>query len=152
MHTFGRNTTRCLTALTTCLLVAVGSGQALAEQTAGSSPVLSIELNNAEPQEDACRLTFVARNEMGADLDTAVFETVLFSTDGAVLKLTLFDFQALPADRPRVRQFDVPGAQCEAIGQVLINGVHKCKGDGIANTDCAKALRPQSRTQIGVVG
>lgn len=152
MHTYGRNTARHRSAIMVCLLMAGASGPALAEQTAGSSPVLSIELNNAEPQEDACRLTFVARNEMGTDLDTAVFETVLFSTDGAVLKLTLFDFQALPADRPRVRQFDVPGAQCEAIAQVLINGVHKCTGSGIANTDCAKALRPQSRTQIEVVG
>lgn len=134
-----------------CALAALTGSQSLAQDTA-AAPALAIELNSADQQDNACRLTFVAHNGLGADLETAVFETVLFSTDGAVLKLTLFDFQALPTGRPRVRQFDVPGAQCAAIGQVLINSVHKCSGDGIANTDCTAALQTKTRTDIEVMG
>lgn len=152
MHIPGRRLSKYVTVVMACLGFAAGTGPVLAEQSAAPAPFLSLELNSSTQQDAACRLTFVAFNQLQADLDTAVFETVLFSTDGAVLQLTLFDFQTLPAGRPRVRQFDVAGAQCEAIGQVLINGVHSCTGAGIANDDCASALRPQSRVDIEVLG
>ncbi|WP_245848068.1 hypothetical protein [Actibacterium ureilyticum] len=152
MHIPGRETLQCASIVLSCLGLAAGTGPVSAEQSATPAPFLSIELNGSDQHGDACRLTFVARNQLAADLNTAVFETVLFSTDGAVLQMTLFDFQALPAGRPRVRQFDVPGTQCDGIAQVLINGVHSCTGDGIANADCAAALRPETRTKIEVLG
>lgn len=152
MHIPGRRLIQCASIVLTCLGLAAGTGPVLAEEPAAPASFLAIELNSSEQHGDACRLTFVARNQLTADLNTAVFETVLFSTDGAVLQMTLFDFQALPAGRPRVRQFDVPGTQCDGIAQVLINGVHSCTGNGIANADCSAALRPETRTTIEVLG
>ncbi len=122
------------------------------EAPADPAPVLAVELNTAAPQGDACRLTFVVENGLGADLDAAVIETVLFDREGAVILFTLFDFGAVPAGRPRVRQFDVAGTECGRIGRVLLNGVHACRGAGIAPGDCEAALRWSSRTDVEVIG
>jgi len=123
---------------------------AQAEQSA--DPVLSIELNTLNQQETACRMIFLVQNKMGNDLDKTVFETVLFNTDGSVNRLTLFDFQKLPKGRPRVRQFEIPGTKCEAIGRVLINDVHACQGDGISGEDCIKALKLSTKTSVELIG
>ncbi|RDC71016.1 hypothetical protein DLJ49_16575 [Rhodovulum sp. 12E13] len=122
---------------------------ALAEAPA---PALGLELNTVTEAEGACRLTFLAENALGADLDALVLEAVLFTTQGTVDRLTLFDFGALPAGRPRVRQFDVDGMSCDALGQVLVNGATECAGTGLAPGACIEALRLSSRTGVEVAG
>lgn len=117
------------------------------------SPTLTLELNTIESTDTGCRLTFLAENQMAADLSSAVFETVLFTRDGLVDRLTLFDMQSVPEGRPRVRQFDVPGLECGALGRVLINGVHACSGDGIDASACESALELRSRIdEVEIVG
>lgn len=135
----------------TCLFMAV-TGAALADQTAAPPAVLSIELNTLTQKDSACRMIFLVENTLGADLSSAVFETVFFKTNGGVERLTLFDFQALPQGRPRVRQFDIPNVQCGSLGQVLINDVHSCKGDGITGVDCIKGLKLSTKTSVEVLG
>jgi len=134
-----------------CLFVAV-TGSALADEPAASPPFLSVELNTLVQQDGSCRMIFLVENTLGADLETAVFETVLFKTDGSVDRLTLFDFQKLPQGRPRVRQFDIPDTGCDALGRVLINDVHSCKGDGITDADCIKGLKLTTKTSVEVLG
>jgi hypothetical protein len=119
---------------------------------AQETPSLSVELNTVEPQAEACRLTFVVENQLGADLDALVFETVLFDTAGQVLTLTLFDFGAVPQSRPRVRQFDLPGSDCASIARVLLNDTHACRGDGLSPDSCTKGLHWSSRTSVEVIG
>ena len=113
---------------------------------------LGIELNAVAQEAGACRLTFVAENGMGADIASLVLETVLFDREGQVLTLTLFDFADLPAGRPRVRQFDLPGTDCGALGRILLNDASVCEGEGLAAGACAAALRWRSRTGIEVLG
>ena len=133
-------------ALTLSFLVLAASPPAgIAEDAA---PALSLELNRIDPLEDACRLTFMAENGLGADLQGLALETVLIDTDGLVERLTLFEFGALPEGIPRVRQFDLPGLSCEALGRVLINGVAECGG----TVDCAGALKLGTRTEVEVIG
>ncbi|MEM8576701.1 MAG: hypothetical protein AAGF60_02515 [Pseudomonadota bacterium] len=127
------------------LLLATG----LAAQEA---PKLEIQLNTADLVGESCRLTFVLTNALGADVDQLVAETVLFSDEGGVVLLTLFDFAALPAGRPRVRQFQVPGTSCDRIGQVLINGISTCTMGGAASSACADGLSLSSRVDIGLEG
>jgi hypothetical protein len=109
---------------------------------------LSIELNRIDPIEGGCRLTFLAQNALGADLQTLSLETVLIDRDGRVERLTLFAFGALPNGIPRVRQFDIQGLACDHLGRVLINGIAECS----AGAACAEGLRPTSRTEIEVIG
>jgi hypothetical protein len=113
-----------------------------------AEPTLSVELNRIDTLDGACRLTFMVENGLEADLDTLSLETVLIDRDGRVDRLTLFDFGALPAGIPRVRQFDIPGLGCAALGRVLINGVNAC---GPAE-GCADALHFDSRTDVDLIG
>lgn len=120
-----------------------------AETPANPAPI-RIELNQISPLDAGCRLSFMAQNKTGADIAKLVLETVLFDTSGAVMTLSLFDFQTLPDGKPRVRQFDLAGTDCTQLGQVLINGVATCKGSTPA--DCQNALSLSSRTPNELLG
>lgn len=113
--------------------------------TAEEAPRLGLELVEADPQDGACRLSFLAQNGMGGDLSALVFEAVIFDRDGGVDRLLLLDFRDLPAGKPRLRQFDLPGAECGRLGQVLINGAETCDGAGATPAACIGALVPSSR-------
>lgn len=118
-----------------------------------SPPVgIAMELNAADLIGEACRITFVATNQTVTPVDKAIYETVLFSTDGQVLMLTLFDFGTLPAAVPRVRQFQVSDTACSRIGMVLINGANTCTvGDNEADV-CTTGFTTSSRIDIKLQG
>ncbi|WP_353473930.1 hypothetical protein PVT71_18555 [Salipiger sp. H15] len=124
----------------------------LAAQEAAESGTLSLELNTTKSVESGCQLSFLIRNGHATDIDAAVYETVLLNTDGQVDRLTLFDFGALPAGRPRVRQFVVPGVACDALGQILINGANRCEAGGAESDLCTKGLELKSRGDVEVIG
>ncbi|WP_328805903.1 hypothetical protein [Salipiger abyssi] len=113
---------------------------------------LSLELNAQEQVEKGCKLSFLARNGFDGDIAKAVFETVLFDGDGQVERLTLFDFGTLPAGKPRLRQFVVPGLQCDALGQILINGASTCEAGTLGAGACGEGLTLTSRTDVEMMG
>lgn len=110
---------------------------AMAGPAAGQG--IALDLNRLDDAGAACRLTFVAENTL-APLSALVLETVIFDRTGRVAALTLFDFGALPAERRRVRQFDVADLSCADTAQVLVNGVASCAGAGLDAAACAAAL------------
>lgn len=126
-------------------LVAALLGGAFASPACASDATLNLSLAGASPIKDACRLSFLAENRLGAPLDALVLEAVIFTKNGNVDRLLLLDFRALPQGKPRVRQFDLPGADCESVGQILINGAHACKGPTVTEETCIRALAPASR-------
>lgn len=132
------------------LAVCLSGHPALAQEPQGAH--ISIELNAVEPVEDACRISFLVRNGHSFDIEQAVYEAVLFDTQGRVDRLTLFDFGALPAARPRVRQFVVPGLACASLGSLLINGAETCAGDNLPAGACSEGLALHSRTDVEVLG
>ncbi|MEP2716023.1 hypothetical protein [Pseudophaeobacter sp.] len=111
-----------------------------------------MELNEAQDVGGACRLTFLVRNGTGQSIDKGVFETVIFDKSGGVVSLSLFDFRALPADRPRVRQFELPNRTCDSVGQVLINGANSCLVNGTESDICDGALSLGSRLSVELLG
>ncbi|MDE4173100.1 hypothetical protein PXK01_02980 [Phaeobacter sp. PT47_59] len=123
----------------------------LAGAAQADDPALSIELSTAEQVGEACLLSFVAQNSHAQDIAKAVFETVLFDENGQVARLTLLDFQDLPAGRMRVRQFQFPYA-CTGISRVLINGATTCEGGGLPEGACSRALTLTSRTDQELIG
>ncbi|WP_235962688.1 hypothetical protein [Jannaschia marina] len=125
------------------LLPLAFSGPGAAEETA---PAVAVELNALDPVDGACRLVFVARNGLGSDITALVLETVAFDAEGGVSQIALFDFADLPAGRPRVRQFDIAGTSCEAVGSLLVNGVQTCEGAE------ACPLSVSSRTDVELLG
>lgn len=107
---------------------------------------LRLELNNAQPVETGCRLTFVATNGLGTDLARAAYEVALFDGDGLVERLTVLDFKALPDGQTKVRQFDLPDLDCAGLGRVLINGTTAC--DGADADACMIRLETAARGSI----
>ncbi|WP_102108370.1 hypothetical protein [Oceaniglobus roseus] len=115
-------------------------------------PHVSIELNALEAVDADCRISFVIRNGLASDISQAVYEVVLFDTAGRVERLTLFDFGTLPAARPRVRQFLVPGLACPTLGRMLVNGAETCDGAELPHDACTAGLDLLSRTDVEVLG
>ncbi|SMX42475.1 hypothetical protein [Actibacterium lipolyticum] len=132
-------------------LMSVGSGFAAGENVPKPAGV-SIELNALDEQSGACRISFLVENRYGEDIGQAVYETVLFNPQGQVARLTLFDFQSLPSQRPRVRQFQIDGLACNDIGRILINGADTCTGDGLPPNACQDGLDLKSVTMVELVG
>ncbi|MEM9709378.1 MAG: hypothetical protein AAF871_11345 [Pseudomonadota bacterium] len=132
-------------------LLLAGSGPGFG-QDVEAGPSLGLELNSASESENACRLTFLVSNELGIDVASLVLEIVVFKASGGLDRLTLFDFQEIPAGRPRVRQFDVSDVPCGDIGSVLVNGVDACDGAGLDTSSCLDALTLSSRTGIDMLG
>ncbi|MEM9248389.1 MAG: hypothetical protein AAGB05_06785 [Pseudomonadota bacterium] len=122
------------------------------QSTDKSDAALALTLDGIAQTEAACRLTFVARNGLAADVASLVVEAVAFSPDGGVERIALFDFSALPVDRLRVRQFDLPGTACAAVGSMLVNGVQRCEGDGLDPDACAAAITVSSRADVELLG
>ncbi|MCM2563180.1 hypothetical protein M8756_13650 [Lutimaribacter sp. EGI FJ00015] len=133
------------------LAICLGAGAAFAQEEAQGAHV-SIELNALEPLDDACRISFFVQNGHDVDITQAVYEAVLFDAEGRVDRLTLFDFGVLPANRPRVRQFVVPGLACAGLGRLLINGAETCAGSGLPEGACSRDLELRSRTDVEVIG
>ncbi|MEM9498761.1 MAG: hypothetical protein AAGA28_12640 [Pseudomonadota bacterium] len=137
-----------IAALAVCALPGAG----LAQSAQSPPSQLFLELNAVQDVENACRLTFVARNGTGTDIEKAVFETVIFDKSGGVVRLSLFDFRDLPTDRPRVRQFDLSGMACTDVGQALINGANTCVVDGADSAVCQDSLSLGSRLDVELLG
>ena len=146
-----RSLFRTATAVACC----AGLSGAAGARSPGESrpPQLGLALNTvATTEAGGCRLTFVVRNTLDANIEKLVAEAVLFDAEGSVATLTLFDFGSLPAGRPRVRQFDMPGRPCDGLGAVLINGINTCEGDGLDPGACLDGLRLSTETNIEVTG
>ncbi len=137
----------CLT-----LVAALLGTAAQADDATPSTGGVALELNAADLVGEACRITFVATNTGTAPIDRAVYETVLFGADGGVMMLTLFDFGALPAGVPRVRQFQIADTACGRIGSLLINGAGTCTANDAASDACTKGLATSSRLNIALQG
>lgn len=124
--------------------------QTPAETDQGSH--VTLELNSVAQVDGACQVSFLIQNGHAADITSAIYEAVLFDTSGGVDRLTLFDFGALPAARPRVRQFVLPGLDCSALGRLLINGAETCTSDGLAPDACGRDLELRSRIDVEILG
>ncbi|MFA3916713.1 hypothetical protein [Ruegeria hyattellae] len=124
----------------------------LAQSADGPVSKLSVELNAVQDVGEACRLSFLVENLTATTIDEAIFETVIFDTAGGVVTLSLFDFRDLPVGRPRVRQFDLPGMACDALGRALINGSSSCIVNGAESGVCQEALLLSSRVDVELLG
>lgn len=121
-------------------LTAMFAAPALAQESSG----LTLDLNNLQSQDGACRITFVASNSLAADLDKLGFEVVLFNTQGLVERMVALDFGAMAQGRTKVLQFNLPALDCSAVGRVLINDV-TCEDTEV---ECLDALALESRSEI----
>lgn len=117
-----------------------------------TTPGISIELSAAEEQDGTCLMSFLVKNSHAQDIDSAVFETVLFGDTGQVARMTLLDFEQLPAGRMRVRQFRFDGMNCAGISRILINGAESCTGTDLTEGACLHGLTLSTRVGTELIG
>lgn len=108
---------------------------------------LRIELNRLDPQPGACRIILVAENPSEEAVTGLVLEAVAFSSEGRVAAITLLDLQDLPAERMRVRSFDLAGLDCPTLGRLLINGSQCTPGEAAI---CGRPLELTSQVDVEV--
>ena len=138
----------CATALVFAL-----SQPVLAQEAASDAPTsepaeatgLSISLNTLETTDNGCKLTFLVENDLPETIESLQAEVALFDSEGIVDRLTMLDFLTLPAGKKRVRQFELPGESCDALGGLLLNDIKVCDAEGV---DCMGALQTGSKAGI----
>lgn len=113
---------------------------------------LTIELNALSPSQKGCKLTFVAGNDLPQPIAKVSFEFVLFDAKGLVERMAVLDFRDLPSGKTKVRQFDLPGTQCDAVQSMLINDAPVCEGEGLDKAACMKSLLPSSKSPVSLKG
>ena len=109
---------------------------------------IAIELNGAEANNRACRLSFVIDNTLTANIDDLALELVLFEKDGRVNRFVVVRTAKVPAGKSRVRQFDIPDTECASIARILVNDVKECKGAELTPAACADAIKVATRSEI----
>lgn len=131
------------------------AGAALVLMTAASvaqaqeaSRAIAIELNGAEANDKACRLSFVFDNGLATGIDDMALELVLFEKDGRVNRFVVVRSAKVPAGKSRVRQFDIPGTECPSIARILVNDVKECKGAELTPAACADSIKVSTRSDI----
>jgi hypothetical protein len=136
-----------LSALTLSAAIA-GAGLIAAPAAAQDGGAFRLELNNTTAVETGCRLTYVATNEMGIDLEEASYEVAVFDGEGLVQRLLILQFGALSDGRTKVVQFDLTETACEDISRLLVNSVSECTAADGSTPDCLAALETTSRSDI----
>ncbi|TWH01209.1 hypothetical protein L598_000100001900 [Mesorhizobium sp. J18] len=129
-------------------LAFAGAGATSAQEAAAPSSALKLDLNAVEPSNGGCRMTFVVENAVGKEITKAAYEIALFDKEGRVSRLMVLDFQALPAGKTKVKQFDLKGADCGNVGRVLINDATACEGDGIEPAACIRQLETSAKSGV----
>lgn len=108
----------------------------------------SLELNAARDAGEGCRLTYVATNNTGQDLEQASYEVAVFDQDGVVSRLLILEFGRLQADKTKVVQFDLSDMACTNISRLLVNSVSECVATGGGEANCMDGLVTSSRAEI----
>jgi hypothetical protein len=141
------NPLRTLSLSAAILCAALAPGAALAQSDAGGGSFM-LELNNAQTEGQGCRLTYVATNETGMDIEEIGYEVAVFDTEGVVDRLLILEFGRLSDGRTKVVQFDLADASCDGISRLLVNGVAACTAADGSEPDCMDMLDTSTRGAI----
>lgn len=109
---------------------------------------LEITLNKASASGGACRFTFVFRNSLGAAIDKAAFELVVFTADGQIDRFVQISTGAMPKGKMRAKQFDFDKLDCTKVSKVLVNDVKSCEGQGLDPAMCLSKLKVSGNKSI----
>lgn len=141
------NPLRKLSLLAATAATAIAPGLAAA-QSDGSGGTFALELNNATAVESGCRLTYVATNGTGIDLEEVAYEVAVFDAEGKVNRLLILEFGRLTDGKTKVVQFDLADTGCENISRLLVNAVSECTAADGSSPDCLGMLETSARGGI----
>ena len=126
--------------------LALSCSPVLAQET--TQPSFDLELNALQPAEAGCRVTFLATNKLGGQLDRAAVELALFDRAGTIDRIVTLDFKDLSDGKTKVLQFELAGLACDQLGRLLVNDVSACEGAITPATVCLDALKTSTRLDL----
>jgi len=126
------------------LAAAVGLGGAAAAQEASKIP---LELNRLEQDGDVCRVYLLVKNPDDTSMEAFKLDLVFFDKDGVIRNRLYVELGPLAGAKTAVRLFDIPNAQCDALGSILVNDVVACADASGAKLACLPRLELSSRTE-----
>lgn len=133
-------------------LAASLSGLVFAATTAGAEgPVLSVELNKLEAQEQACQAYLVIGNATPLAFEALVLDLVMFDPDGVISKRLAVDVAPLRPGRTSVKVFSMQGVDCAGIGRLLVNDVLDCAAGAETPADCFGLIETTSRAAVEMI-
>lgn len=118
---------------------------------AGENPKLSIELNKLAQQGDACETYLVFGNQLPIRFESLKLELVFFDKAGLIQRRLTLDAAPLAATKTMVKLFQIPNTQCDSIGRVLINDVHKCQGQEGPVENCLERMSVSFRGSVELI-
>ena len=139
---------RLAAALACVAATIIATDHARAEPAKRAPAALTVELNRALSAGANCRLALVAHNGLAVAIKALTMEVVLFDKQRQVVSVLSVAAGEMPAGKTRVRQYDIKAVECASIGQVLLNDVTRCDGQGLTPAACLKLVKPSSRTSI----
>lgn len=111
-------------------------------------PKLALELNALQPSEAGCRVTFMATNTLGSQLDRAAVEIAFFDGEGGIDRIVTLDFKNLAEGKTKVLQFELADLPCDNVGRLLINDISTCEGGMLQADACLAGLVTTARPDI----
>ncbi|MBO6919066.1 MAG: hypothetical protein JJ858_11590 [Rhizobiaceae bacterium] len=147
-----KSTRHIPTSIFSVIFFTISSALGTATVNAEDKDSLIIELNAIQQIDTGCRMIFTAQNSLKQTIEQLSLETVLFDGKGSIAKLTLFNFQSIPNNKLRVRQFDLPETDCGDLSRILINGIEACKGIDLDEKVCLDQLSVKSLTNVELLG
>lgn len=112
------------------------------------APKFALELNALQPADAGCRVSFLATNQLGGQLDRAAVELALFDVAGGIDRIVTLDFKDLSNGKTKVLQFQLAGLQCDGLGRILVNDISACEGEIAPASLCLDALESSTRLDI----
>lgn len=128
------------------LILAMLCSPAIAQEAA--APAFNLELNAVQASDAGCRISFLATNQLGGQLDRAAVELALFDTAGGIERIVTLDFKDLSDGKTKVLQFQLTGLACDGLGRILVNDISACEGAITPPSICLDALKTSSRLDL----
>lgn len=133
------------------LAFSLGTVVSPAQSVENADRSIIIELNRLQPNESACRASFVIQNKTGTALGNLDLELVLFDEEQRIIKTVSLGAGALPEEKSRVSQIDLPELGCDALGQLMLNTITKCEGEALTPDICLSISKTRSRADIELI-
>ncbi|MCA8910053.1 MAG: Tat pathway signal protein [Rhodospirillaceae bacterium] len=131
--------------------LAVTGGPASAQDAAGLTGTIAIELNRMEDTpNNGCRVFFVLNNDTDVTLTALQPDIYVFGADGVILRRMVFNAPPMPEGSQRAMALDLADQSCSGIGRMLLNGVLLCETADGPRDDCWSALAASSRASVSL--
>ncbi len=112
---------------------------------------LTVELNKLEDVETGCQAFFLFQNDRPESLSAFEMSLAILSSEGIIDRLLTIDAAPLPAERTTLKLFEIPGAQCGEIGEILLHDIPACTPQNGVEQDCFSFLELNSRASAPLV-